>query len=328
MAKPGPDKLTMRPLFPEISPYNEFRLSVDDVHELYIEECGNPDGLPVVFVHGGPGAGCETYHRQFFDPEVYRIILFDQRGAGRSTPHASVENNTTQNLVSDMEQIREHLGVEKWLLFGGSWGSTLSLVYAQTHPQRVTGLILRGIFLCRAKEISWFYQQGANRIFPDYWQSFIEHIPENERDDLVQAHYKRLVGDDEVARMSSAKAWSIWEGRTSTLHPKKAVVDFFTTAHTALSLARIEAHYFVNDSFLKKNQILNNCEQLKNIPGIIIQGRYDIVCPMESAWELHQAWPDSVLEVIPDAGHSASEPGIIDALVRAGIDMASTFNSR
>lgn len=318
----------MRPLFPEISPYNEFHLDVDDTHKLYIEECGSPDGLPVLFVHGGPGAGCEAWHRQFFDPEVYRVILFDQRGAGRSKPHASLENNTTQDLVADMEQIREHLGIDQWLLFGGSWGSTLSLVYAQTHRQRVSGLILRGIFLCRPSEIEWFYQQGANRIFPDYWQSFIEHIPENERDDLVRAHYKRLVGDDEIARMASAKAWSIWEGRTSNLHQKKSVVDFFGSAHTALSLARIESHYFVNSSFLQDNQILKNMDKLNDIPGIIVQGRYDIVCPMDSAWQLHQAWPESALEIIPDAGHSASEPGITDALVRATVTMASQARPR
>lgn len=312
----------MRPLFPEIVPYNEFHLRVDDIHELYVEECGEPDGIPVLFVHGGPGAGCEPWHRQFFDPEVYRIILFDQRGSGRSTPHASLENNTTQDLVADIERLREHLDIDRWLLFGGSWGSTLSLVYAQTHPERVTGLILRGIFLCRPREIQWFYQEGASRIFPDYWQDFIEHIPEDERDDLVSAHYQRLTGDDEVARMASAKAWSIWEGRTSNLHPKPSVVNFFGAAHTALSLARIEAHYFMHDSFLAPDQILNDTGRLEGIPGVIVQGRYDIVCPMESAWELHQRWPGSMLEIIPDAGHSASEPGIVDALVHATIEMA------
>lgn len=313
----------MRPLFPEIYPYNEFRLQVDEVHELYIEECGNPDGLAVAFIHGGPGAGCENWHRQFFDPEVYRIVLFDQRGSGRSTPHASLDKNTTQHLVADMEQIRQHLGIDRWILFGGSWGSTLSLVYAQTHPGRVLGLILRGIFLCRPREIRWFYQEGANRIFPDYWESFIEHIPEDERNDLLHAHYRRLIGEDEVARMASAKAWSIWEGRTSNLHPKKSVVDFFGSAHTALSLARIEAHYFVNHTFLESDQILKNAHTLQDIPGIIVHGRYDIVCPIESAWDLHKAWPQSILEIIPDAGHSASEPGIIDALVRATIEMPS-----
>jgi len=313
----------MRPLFPEIAPYNEMRLKVDAVHELHLEECGNPDGLPVLFVHGGPGAGCESWHRQFFDPEVYRIVLFDQRGSGRSTPHASLDNNTTQYLVADMEQIRQHLGIEKWILFGGSWGSTLSLVYAQTHPDRVLGLILRGIFLCRPSEIHWFYQEGANRIFPDYWESFVEHIPAEERGDLLHAHYRRLIGEDEVARMASAKAWSIWEGRTSNLHQKKSVVEFFGSAHTALSLARIEAHYFVNDTFLKPDQILKNAAALEDIPGIIVHGRYDIVCPVESAWDLHKAWPQSILEIIPDAGHSASEPGIIDALVRATIEMPS-----
>ena len=316
----------MRPLFPEILPYNDFYIKVDDMHELYVEECGNPDGIPAIFVHGGPGAGCEPWHRQFFDPEVYRIVLFDQRGAGRSRPHASLENNTTAHLVADMEQIREHLAIKKWLVFGGSWGSTLALVYAQSHSQRVSGLILRGIFLCRPKEIRWFYQEGANRIFPDYWEAFIEHIPENERDDLVKAHHKRLVGDDEVARMACAKAWSTWEGRTSNLHQKKSVVDFFGSAHTALSLARIEAHYFVNNSFLEQNQILKNTGSLKDIPGVIVHGRYDIVCPIESAWELHQAWPDSKLDIIGDAGHSASEPGIVNALIRATDEAAERLS--
>lgn len=315
----------MRPLFPEILPYDDFYLEVDDLHELYVEQCGNPDGIPAVFLHGGPGAGCEPWHRQFFDPEIYRIVLFDQRGSGRSRPHASLENNTTQHLVADIECLREHLGIKKWLVFGGSWGSTLALVYAQSHPQQVSGLILRGIFLCRPKEIEWFYQQGANRIFPDYWEAFIEHIPEQERGDLVTAHHSRLVGDDEVARMASAKAWSVWEGRTSNLHQKKSVVDFFGSAHTALSLARIEAHYFVNDSFLEENQILNQAGLLQDIPGVIVHGRYDIVCPIESAWELHRAWPGSRLEIIPDAGHSASEAGITDALVRATIEMAAVI---
>lgn len=315
----------MRPLFPEIAPYNDFHLKVDDLHELYVEECGNPDGIAAVFLHGGPGAGCEPWHRQFFDPEVYRIILFDQRGSGRSRPHASLTNNTTQDLIGDIEQLREHLGLEKWLVFGGSWGSTLALVYAQTHPERVYGLILRGIFLCRPTEIAWFYQRGANRVFPDYWESFVDPIPEQERNDMVKAHHARLVGEDEIARMASAKAWSIWEGRTSNLHQKKSVVEFFGSAHTALSLARIEAHYFVNDSFLAPNQILDNADKLADVPGIIVHGRYDMVCPIESAWELHQAWPESILEIIPDAGHSASEPGITDALVRATVDMASTI---
>ena len=313
----------MHPLFPEIHPDQTHRLKVDDLHELYIEECGSPDGVPVLFVHGGPGAGCEEYHRRFFDPNVYRIILFDQRGSGRSIPHASLENNTTQDLVADMEKIREFLKVDRWVLFGGSWGSTLSLVYAETHPERVAGLILRGIFLCRPKEIQWFYQDGTSRMFPDFWEDFIHPIPEEERVDLVRAHYRRLTGDDEVARMASAKAWSLWEGRTANLVPKHEVVEFFGSPHTALSLARIEAHYFVNDCFLEPNQIIRDADKLAEIPGYIVHGRYDVICPLENAFELSQAWPLAQLEIVPKSGHSASEPGTVDALVQATIGMVS-----
>jgi len=304
-------------LYPAIKPYVSHSLAVQKPHVLHVEECGNPEGVPVLFVHGGPGAGCEPYHRCFFDPEQYRIILFDQRGAGRSTPHASLQNNTTQALVADMEVLRAHLGIEQWVLFGGSWGSTLSLVYAETHPDRVLGLILRGIFLCRPEEIQWFYQHGAHRIFPDYWEEYLRQIPEEEQHDMLQAYYQRLTGNDEIARMSAAKAWSIWEGRTATLKPSKSVLDHFGDTHTALSLARIEAHYFVNNSFLKDNQILNDAHKLKDIPGNIVQGRYDMICPMQNAWELHQAWPMSELSIISDAGHSATEPGTVDALIKA-----------
>jgi proline iminopeptidase len=310
-------------LFPEIKPYATHRLTVDAPHELYVEECGNVMGLPVLFVHGGPGAGCEEFHRRFFDPNLYRIILFDQRGAGRSTPHANLDNNTTPHLVADMEKIREHLGIERWVLFGGSWGSTLSLVYAETHPERVLGLILRGIFLCRPWEIHWFYQEGANRIFPDLWQEFIAPIPEPEHHDLLSAHHRRLTGTDEVARMASAKAWSLWEGRTATLLPNKHVVDFFGLPHTALALARIEAHYFAHNSFLEPNQILRNASRLSGIPGTVVHGRYDMVCPIQNAWELARAWPDASFEIIPGAGHSAAETGIVNALVRATIKMAA-----
>ncbi|MEE8387246.1 MAG: prolyl aminopeptidase [Acidiferrobacterales bacterium] len=316
----------MHPLFPDIHPDKTHRLRVDGTHELYIEECGKAGGIPVLFVHGGPGAGCEQYHRRFFDPNIYRIILFDQRGAGRSTPHASLDNNTTQALVEDMEKIREHLGVDRWVLFGGSWGSTLSLVYAETHPTRVRGLILRGIFLCQHREIQWFYQEGASRIFPDYWKDFIEPIPEDERDDLVAAHYKRLCGDDEVARMASAKAWSLWEGRTATLAPKQKVLDFFGMPRVALALARIEAHYFINSSFLADNQILRDAKQIEDIPGYIVHGRYDIICPLENAFALADAWPSGQLEIIPNAGHAASEPAIVDALVQAAIGMVSRID--
>lgn len=313
----------MRIFYPKIQPYQTHRLKVDDVHELYIEESGSADGIPIMFIHGGPGAGCAECHRRFFDPEKYRIILFDQRGAGQSTPHASLENNTTQHLVSDMEAIRDYLKIDKWILFGGSWGSTLALVYTQSHPEKVLAMILRGIFLCRPQEIDWFYQQGTSRLFPDAWQDYCRPIPEDERDNMVAAYYKRLTSDNELTRTKAAKAWSIWEGRTSTLKPSKDVVNSFGNLHTAVSLARIECHYFMNNSFLEPNQILNNANKIKEIPSIIVQGRYDVVCPMESAWDLHQALPASELDIIPDAGHSAMEPGIIDALVKATDKMLS-----
>jgi proline iminopeptidase len=316
----------MKELYPKIKPYVTHHLKVEAPHVLYIEECGDPHGIPVLFVHGGPGMGCSDYHRSFFDPEKYRIILFDQRGSGRSTPHASLENNTTQALAEDMERIREHLGIQEWLLFGGSWGSTLSLVYAETHPENVLGLVLRGIFLCRPEEIQWFYQEGANKIFPDYWQDYLKPIPEAERNDMVTAFYQRLTSENELARMGAAKAWATWEGKTSSLLPSKSVVDHFSDPHNALSLARIECHYFKHDSFLEENQILRDADRLEGIPGIIVQGRYDVVCPMRSAWELQQAWPDSQLQIIPDAGHSATETGIIDALVRATDDFAQRLS--
>lgn len=307
----------MRTLYPEIIPYAMHRLPVTPPHDLHVEECGNPEGIPVLFVHGGPGAGCEGYHRRFFDPRAYRIILFDQRGAGRSTPHAELEHNTTQDLVADMEAIRTHFGIERWLVFGGSWGSTLSLVYAETHPERVLGLVLRGIFLCRPREIQWFYQEGTGRMFPELWEDYVSVIPEAERDDMVSAYHRRLTGEDEVTRMAAARAWSVWEGRTSTLLPSHAVADHFAEPYVALSLARIECHYFMHDSFLEPDQILRDAHRLHGIPGVIVQGRYDVVCPTESAWALHRAWPQAHLNIIPDAGHSATEPGIIDALVRA-----------
>lgn len=315
----------MNRLYPDIKPYQTHHLKVDAPHVIYLEESGNPDGIPVLFVHGGPGAGCESYHRRFFDPEIYRILLFDQRGAGRSTPHAELAGNTTQALVADMEVIREKLEINRWVLFGGSWGSTLSLVYAETHSDRVMGLIVRGIFLCREKEINWFYQQGASRIFPDFWQDFIAPIAEKDRGHLLKSYYEKLTGTNEIAQMKAAKAWSIWEGRTATLTQNKNVIDHFGSAHTALSLARIECHYFMHDSFLEENQILNNADKLQNIPGVIVQGRYDLICPMESAWDLHKAWSGSELKIIADAGHSATEPGTVDALVEATIAMAKTL---
>jgi len=314
----------MRALFPEIRPNQTFYFDAGP-HELYVEESGNSAGLPVLFLHGGPGAGTRPYHRRFFDPEVYRIVLFDQRGAGRSRPHASLEQNTTADLIADIENLREHLGIEQWLVFGGSWGSSLGLLYAQAYPQKVLGLILRGIFLCRAHEIAWFYQQGASRVFPDYWADCIAPIPEGERDNMLHAYHSRLTGNDEIARMSAAKAWAQWEARCASLHPDPGVRGDFADPHTALSLARLEAHYFVNESFLAPNQILRDMHRIQQIPGIIVHGRYDIICPLENAVQLQQSWANSQLRIIPDAGHAATEPGITDALLQATQDMAQLF---
>ncbi|WP_296898983.1 prolyl aminopeptidase [Thiohalocapsa sp.] len=305
------------PLFPAVEPYAQHRIAVGDGHELYVEECGNPDGLPAVFLHGGPGAGCGPTHRRFFDPARWRLVLFDQRGCGRSKPHAELRHNTTWHLVADMERIRTQLGIDRWLVFGGSWGSTLALAYAETYPERVTALVLRGIFLCRPWEIQWFYQQGASLLFPDYWQDFLAPIPEAERADLVRAYHRRLTGDDETTMRQAAQAWSIWEGRCATLLPDAGVRNAFADARLALSLARIECHYFVHDAFLESEQLLRDAHRLANIPGIIVHGRYDAICPLQSAWELHQAWPQAELQVIADAGHAAFEPGIAKALVAA-----------
>lgn len=312
----------MRTLYPELSPYTVQQLAVANPHVLYVEESGNPAGIPVVFLHGGPGGGTAPWHRRFFDPEHYRIVLFDQRGAGQSTPHAELDGNTTANLVADMEVIRERLGIEQWLLFGGSWGSTLALAYAQAHPERVLGLVLRGIFLCRPEDIYWFYQAGASRLFPDAWEDYLKPIPEAERDDLLQAYHRRLTGDDELARMAAAKAWSVWEGICCTLRPNQHLVDHFADPHVALALARIECHYFINDSFLEPNQLLRDVYRIQHLPAVIIHGRYDVVCPLDNATALHRAWPGSELHIIRDAGHAATEPGIIDALVRATDEFA------
>ena len=307
----------MTDLFPEIEPFNRFHLPVDDRHRLYVEECGRRGAIPALFLHGGPGAGCEPYHRRFFDPKRYHLVLFDQRGSGHSTPHADLVENTTWHLVEDMEKLRQHFGFEQWLLFGGSWGSTLALAYAQSYPERVSGLILRGIFLCRPQEIHWFYQQGASRLFPDYWQDFQAPIAPAQRANMLEAYYRLLTGDNEIQRMAAAKAWSYWEGRTATLLPNEDVAAHFAQPHVALAMARIECHYFVNQAFLMPNQLLQDASKLNDIPGIIVHGRYDAICPLENAWELHQAWANSQLQIIPDAGHSAAEPSTRAALVEA-----------
>ncbi|WP_428033118.1 prolyl aminopeptidase [Amphritea sp.] len=307
----------MNTLFPDIHPYKQHHLAVDDLHTLYIEESGNAQGIPVLFIHGGPGGGTNSFNRCFFDPEKYRIILFDQRGCGQSTPHAELKDNTTGHLISDIEKIREHLNIDEWLLFGGSWGSTLSLLYAERFPERVSGMILRGIFLCRDRDIHWFYQEGASAIFPDYWKEYQKVIPREERNEMLQAYYKRLTSDNEIARMSAAKAWSVWEGRCSTLDPNSDLVDHFGDPHIALAMARIEAHYFINHAFIEPDQIIRDAHRIQHIPTVIVHGRYDVVCPIEQAFALYEVLPQAELHIVRDAGHSALEPGNTDNLIKA-----------
>jgi proline iminopeptidase len=309
-----------RVLYPEIEPYRTGRLKGGGQHDLYFEESGNPDGKPVVFLHGGPGGGTEAKHRRYFDPAAYRIVLVDQRGCGKSTPFASLEDNTTWHLVSDVEALRAHLGIEKWQVFGGSWGSTLALAYAETHPSRVTELVLRGIFLLRKEEIRWFYQEGSSWMFPDAWEEFWNHIPEAERGDLLRAYYKRLTSTDPAVQSAAAKVWSVWEGRTSCLLPNAELILRTAGDEFSLAFARIESHYFMNDGWLTDGKELlakANVDKLRGIPGVIVQGRYDVVCPAKSAWDLHRAWPEADLRIVPDAGHAASEPGIVHELVSA-----------
>lgn len=305
-------------LYPAIKPYNSGYLQVSAEHEIYFEECGNPQGKPAVFVHGGPGAGCDSRARSFFDPSAYRIILFDQRGCGRSRPHASLVDNTTWHLVDDMEKLRSHLAIEQWLVFGGSWGSTLGLAYAQSHPARVSEMVLRGIFMLSRFELEWFYQQGAGAIFPDYWTKYVEAIPPAERHDFVQAYYKRLTGPDRGEMVKAARAWSTWEAATSYLHVNDENVMRWGEEEFAIAVARIECHYFVNRGFLESDdQLLRNVVRIRKIPAVIVQGRYDVVCPMKTAWDLHLAWPEADFRIVPDAGHSAFEPGNARELVRA-----------
>ena len=307
-----------RTLYPGIEPYRTGRLQVSTLHEIYWEESGNPCGKPVVFVHGGPGGGTEPKQRRFFDPAAYRIVLFDQRGSGKSTPYASLVDNTTQHLVADMEQLRAHLDIDRWQVFGGSWGSTLALAYAEAHPTRVSELVLRGIFLLRKIEIDWFYQRGCDALFPDAWEDYIAQIPVDERGDMIRAYHKRLTGDDPVVRVEAAKAWSIWEGRTSCLHSNADLIARTADGEFALAFARIECHYFVNNGFFEKDtQLLDEIGKIRHIPTVIVQGRYDVVCPMESAWALHRAFPEADLRIAPDAGHSAFEPGNVHELITA-----------
>lgn len=311
----------MSDLYPAILANHHFMLKVDEIHNLYVEESGTEDGVPAIYLHGGPGTGSSAYQRRLFDPEKYRIVMFDQRGAGRSTPHSEIRNNTLQDLIADMEQVREALNIKKWVVTGGSWGSTLALAYAQAHPERVLGLIVRGIFLGTKAEVDWFYQDGASKFFPDYWEDFIAPIPEAERGDMLAAYHKRLNGKNEIARMGAAKAWATWEGRALSLYPTPSMLEHFSDPRVALSVSCIESHYFMNNCFLEENQLLANAHILKDIPGYIIHGRYDMICQLQQAYDLHKAWPNADYFVVQGAGHAASEPGIISALVKASDDM-------
>ncbi|NQE32906.1 prolyl aminopeptidase [Microcoleus asticus] len=308
----------MRELYPPRHPYNEGELKVSDLHTIHFEESGNPEGKPIVLLHGGPGGGCPPFYRQYFDPEKWRLVMFDQRGCGQSKPHAELQENTTWDLVNDIEKLREYLNIHQWVVFGGSWGSTLSLAYSQTHPDRCKGLILRGIFMLRQKEIRWFYQEGASYIFPDAWEEYVKPIPINERDDLLTAYYQRLTSPDAQIRLEAARAWSIWEGSTSRLFPDLDLKQRFGIDAFAEAFARIECHYFINKGFIDpEDKLLLNIDRIRKIPAVIVQGRYDVVCPMMSAWELHRAWPEAEFIVVADAGHSMSEPGIRTCLMEA-----------
>ena len=308
----------MRTLYPEIEPFDSGMLKVDERHTLYYEQCGNPIGKPVVILHGGPGAGCSAKMRRFHDPEKYRIVLFDQRGSGRSTPHADLIDNTTPHLVADIEKLRMQLRIARWQVFGGSWGSTLALAYAEAHPQAVTELVLRGIFMLRRWELEWFYQEGCSRIFPDAWDNYLAAIPSVERHDLISAYHRRLTSDDEATQLAAARAWSVWEGSTSLLRQDPDFIDSHEDAKFALAFARIECHYFVNGGFFEiEDQLLRDAHRIKDIPGVIVHGRYDVVCPVANAWDLHKAWPKAKLEISPTSGHSAFEVENADALLRA-----------
>ncbi len=313
----------VRDLYPPIETLHHGFLPVSDVHTLYYEVSGNPGGRPVIVLHGGPGGGSQPKYRQYFDPARWQIIQFDQRGCGRSTPHAELRENTTWDLIADIERLRLHLGIEQWYVFGGSWGSTLALAYGVTHPECCLGFVLRGIFMLRPAELRWFYQYGASEIFPDAWESYLAAIPEAEHTDLMQAYYRRLTSEDAATRLAAATAWSQWEASTSKLLPDHNLVDRFGQAFFAEAFARIECHYFVNAGFFEEpNYLLERVECLRHLPGVIVQGRYDVVCPVRSAWDLHRAWPEAKLEIVAEAGHSMSEPGIRSALIAATDGMA------
>ncbi|RUM96409.1 prolyl aminopeptidase [Pseudaminobacter arsenicus] len=314
----------LRTLYPEIEPFDSGMLDVGDGHQVYWERSGTRGAKPAVFLHGGPGGGISPKHRRLFDPKLYDVILFDQRGCGHSTPHAELEANTTWHLVADMEKLREMAGFDKWLVFGGSWGSTLALAYAETHPERVSELVLRGIFTLRRAEVQWYYQHGASQIFPEKWERFVAQIPEGERHDFVAAYRKRLTSDDRLVRVEAAKAWSLWEGETITLLPDPSMTTAFGQDDFAVAFARIENHYFTHGGWLEEGQLIRDAGKLKGIPGVIVQGRYDAACPPATAWALHKAWPEAEFHIIENAGHAYSEPGILDRLMRATDQFAGT----
>lgn len=318
--------MSQRKLYPEIEPYNTGMLKVSELHTMYYEEVGNPEGKPILFLHGGPGAGLSSDYRRYFDPEFYRIILFNQRGAGKSTPHAELRENTTAHLVSDIEKLREHLNIEKWIVLGGSWGTTLALNYAINHPSKVVGLILRGIFLGRKTDIDWLYQEGASNIYPDKWEEYYNLIPEEERGNMIKAYYKRLTSENEEERLKAAKAWSVWEGNVVNLIPNEKTIEEFGASSLALSMARTECHYFINNMFNESdNHILENTDKIKHIPCRIVHGRYDMDCRISGAWELHKLLPKSELIIVKDAGHSGMEPGILSELVQATDDFKKLY---
>ncbi len=316
----------MRKLYPYREAYNQGQIKVSDLHTIHTEESGNPKGKPILFLHGGPGSSCSPVYRQYFHPDKWRLVMFDQRGCGKSLPNAELRENTTWDLVSDIEKLRSHLGIDQWAVFGGSWGSTLSLAYSQTHPKNCTGLILRGIFLLRQKELKWFYQEGASNIFPDAWEDYLKPIPVEERQDLLSAYYKRLTSNNKSIQIEAARAWVVWEARTSKLFPDITLSQRFSVEEFVRAFARIECHYFVNKGFFKQEDLLiKNVDRISHIPAVIVQGRYDMVCPMVSAWELHQAWPEAELIVVPDAGHSMSEPGIMSNLIETTDKFANLY---
>jgi proline iminopeptidase len=307
----------LRSLYPPIEPYSTGFLDVGDGHRVYYERVGTPGAKPAVFLHGGPGGGLSPDYRRLFDPNLYDVVLFDQRGCGRSTPHAGLEANTTWHLVADIERLRELMGVEKWLLFGGSWGSTLALAYAETHPHRVSELIIRGVYTVTRAELQWYYQFGVSELFPEKWEKFQAPIPRSERGDMIAAYRKLLTGDDRAAQIEAAKAWTLWEGETITLLPSQALSKSYSDGHFALAFARLENHYFVHDCWMEDGQLLRNAHRLRGIPGVIVHGRYDMPCPVKYAYALHKAWADAAFHLIEGAGHAWSEPGILDQLVRA-----------